>query len=459
MRGLAVVLALAACGPGQEPAVTFERVEIQVGGSPHVLAAELTGDERPDIAVAGEGRVLILAGDGNGAFRRADSVEAGENPTGLAAADLDGDGDRDLAVANHETDYLTLLLNDGDGRFSPAPGSPLRVDVEPHPHVVTAEDLDGDDRPDLLVDHRTAEGLLPLYLAADGSYVAGDVIGLGGDPYRAMVVADLNGDGVPDLATPNERTVGVRLGRGDRSFGPLRVIEVGRVAPYGLTAADVDGDGILDLAASSGEGGEGVAVLLGDGAGDFRHAPGSAVPAVRGFSAITAGDLDGDDRDDLAVTSWDSGEVVVLLGGALASEEARDAEVRGPAGPVRRIEAGENPWSVSAADFDGDGRDDLAVALVGEERVVVLLSLPPSSSTAVLWQNGARRDICRSPSLSPSGGVPFWRLVAVHPQGRDHHPRGPAAPGRPVLPDRPPSGQLSGVSCDEEPVPRAPPRS
>lgn len=378
MRASPLLFALAACGPAQEPPpVEFRRVEIQVGGSPHVLAAELTGDARPDIAVAGEGRVLILAGDGNGAFHRADSVEAGENPTGLAAADLDGDGDRDLVAANHETDYLTLLLNDGSGRFAPAAISPLVVDVEPHPHLVAAEDLDGNGRLDLLVDHRAGEGLLPLYLGEDGGYVAGEVIGLGGDPYRGMVAGDLNGDGVPDLATPNERTVGVRLGRVDRSFGALRVVDVGRVAPYGLVAADMNGDGIPDLAASSGEGGEGAALLLGDGGGDFRHAPGSPVPAVRGFSAIAAGDLDGDGRDDLAVTSWDSGELAVVYGGAGTPEEGRDSGAGGLGTRVQRLEIGENPWSVSAADFDGDGRDDLAVAVVGENRVVVLLSRGP----------------------------------------------------------------------------------
>lgn len=263
-----LLLALVACGVAQEPPpLEFERVEIDAGADPHVLAAELTGDGHPDLAVAGEGRVLILAGDGSGGFRRAGRADAGENPTGLAAADLDGDG-------------------------------------------------------------------------------------------------------VIDLATPNERAVGVRLGRDGREFGTLRELEAAPVAPYGLTAADVNGDGWLDLAASSGEGGEGVAVLLGDGAGGFRAAPGSPYPAARGFSALAAGDLDADGRADLAVTSWDSPELAVLYGASVAS-----AEDRSP--PLQRVEVGENPWFVSAADFDGDGRDDLAVAVHGEDRVVVLLGRDP----------------------------------------------------------------------------------
>lgn len=363
---LLVLLVLVACGATQDPSPGFERVEIEVGADPHVLAAELTGDGGPDLAVAGEGRVLILAGDGKGGFRRGGEYEAGENPTGLAAFDVDGDGDLDLAAANHETEYLTLLLNDGMGAFEPAPASPVRIEVDPHPHTVAAADLDGDGRTDLLVDHRSAGGLLPLYGNDERGFEPGEVVGLGGDPYRDLVVADLDGDGVLDLATPNERAVGVRPGRAGGGFGELRELDASRVAPYGLATGDVNGDGVPDLAASSGEGGEGVVVLLGDGSGGFRPAAGSPYPATRGFSAIDVADLDGDGRDDLAVTGWDAGEVAILYGRDLDGDDRR-------APAVRRVDVGEGPWSVSAADFDADGRDDLAVAVTGEEKVVVLL--------------------------------------------------------------------------------------
>lgn len=372
MRALALLLSLAACGAVQEeaPRLAFERVEIQVGEAPHVLAAELTGDRRPDLAVAAGGRILILAGDGSGGFRRTAELEAGENPTGLVAHDVDGDGDPDLAAANHETDYLTVLLNDGRGGFRPAPWSPVRIEVDPHPHVVAASDLDADGSVDLLVDHRNAGGLLPLYGTDGGGYAAGDVVEMGGDPYRDAVVEDLNGDGIPDLATPNEATVGIRFGESGGRFGELGEVDVSRVAPYGLAAGDLDGDGRLDLVASSGEGGDGMAVLLGDGAGGFRPAAGSPFPAVRGFSAVEVGDLDGDGRDDAAVTGWESGEVVLLFGW-------NGAEGGAPAPDLQRVAAGEDPWSVSAADFDGDGRDDLAVALQGPGAVLVLLGRSP----------------------------------------------------------------------------------
>lgn len=89
--------------------------------------------------------------------------------------------------------------------------------MDPHPHTVAAADLDGDGRTDLLVDHRSAGGLLPLYGTREGGFEPGDVVALGGDPYRDLVVADLDGDGRDDLAvavTGEEKVVAL-LSRGE----------------------------------------------------------------------------------------------------------------------------------------------------------------------------------------------------------------------------------------------------
>lgn len=74
------LLVFAACGAAQDPSPNFERVEIDVGGDPHVLAAELTADGLPDLTVAGEGRVLILTGDVNGDGVLALAAASGRRP-------------------------------------------------------------------------------------------------------------------------------------------------------------------------------------------------------------------------------------------------------------------------------------------------------------------------------------------------------------------------------------------
>lgn len=363
-RALLFLAAAVACGAGQgsPPPVEFERVEIEVGGTPYALvAADVTDDGRTDLVVAddeGE-RLVVLAGDGEGGFAKIGEIPAGENPAGLATADFDGDGRLDLAVANHETDHVTLLLGDGTGGFRPAPASPLPVAVDPHPHAVAAADLDGDGHADLVVDDRAGEGLRLLFGRGDATFEDRGTVVMGGDPYRGMLVVDLDGDGRLDLATPNEREVGIRLGRGDGTFGELATLGV-PLAPFALAAGDVDGDGTIDVAAGSGEAATGVVVLLGDGAGGFRPAPGSPRQAGRGPKSMTAADLDGDGTDDVVVASWEARDLTLLFGG--------------DGGPALAVESGENPWAVTAADLDRDGRPDLAAANHGDGTVTVLLT-------------------------------------------------------------------------------------
>lgn len=368
MKDLLTLLALAACAPQQsrEPPVTFERREIRVGGTPYALVAvDVTGDARLDLVVADQtgGRLVVLAGDGAGGFADEGEVAAGPSPGGVAAADFDEDGNVDLAVANHETDHLTMLRGLGGGSFDTEAWSPLTLGVSPHVHVVVSADLNEDGHADLVVDHRDAGGLRAFLGTGDGSFGEGTTIDMEGDPYRGFLVVDLDGDGHLDLASPNELEAGIRLGKGDASFGPRRNVRVAPLAPFAIAAADVDGDGNLDLGLGSGEGGDDAIVLRGDGSGGFEPYSEGPWPVGPGAKSMTGADLDGDGTGDLVVASWHSTRLTVLLGGP---------------GGMRslRVEAGENPWGVAAADLDADGRPDLATANYGNGTVTILLTRP-----------------------------------------------------------------------------------
>lgn len=235
---------LAACQVAtvQVGEVSFVRRSIAVGEGPSaVAAAGLDGDGHQDLVVAsGSGIVTIFRGDGSGGLLELRSVPAGENPADLALRDADQDGDVDLVVANHDTDYLTILLGDGTGAFSPAPASPLRIDVRPHPHAVRAEDLDGDGRLDVVVDDRGSEGLLVLRGSGFGAFESpGILVPVGGDPYRGMAIGDIDGDGKLDIVTPNPREVGVRLGSEAERIEFIAGPAVRAAAPFAVELPDL----------------------------------------------------------------------------------------------------------------------------------------------------------------------------------------------------------------------------
>ncbi|HMB55277.1 MAG TPA: VCBS repeat-containing protein [Thermoanaerobaculia bacterium] len=366
---LATLLAVPSCFSGtttdlgSAPPAFTHRLDLEVGGEPSaVVAADVTGDGHADLLVADErgGRVVVFIGDGAGGFERHADVPAGPHPSDLAVGDLDGDGRPDLAIANHETDHLTLLAGDGSGGFRPFAASPLAIDVAPHPHAVALADVDEDGALDLLVDHRDGHGLLLLLGDGTGGFTASQVIGVGGDPYRGMVLADLDDDGHLDLATPNERAVAVRLGDGGGGFRTPAGSPLAAGDPFTVAAGDFDGDGRSDLGAGSGEGRGEVHLWLGDGAGGFAAAPGSPFATAAGPKRAVAADLDGDGRDELLLTVWGGPLLVVRLG----DDGAR----------VEEIAAGADPWGLATADLDGDGRPDVAVANAGDGTLTVLLS-------------------------------------------------------------------------------------
>lgn len=361
-----ILIAAIACNVSQEALeMSYSRVDVPVEGVPsRVTVFDVTGDGVPDLLVATGSDLIVLAGDGRGAFEARRSVPAGENPVDFAIADFDRDGRADIALANHETEYLTLLLGSGDGDFEPARWSPLRINVSPHPHAVLARDVNEDGRIDLVVDHRRGEGLLVLEGQGDGRFNSSGVIAVGGDPYRGMWLDDVNADEHVDVIAPIESEIAVRLGNGRGAFDEVRNVSLDGLRPFTVRTLDWNRDGHVDIAAGSGEGQTGLAVLLGDGSGRFRNAPGSPYEAGRGPKELAVADLDGDGWQDLLVTAWDAPVVTVLF-----ANEGRPT--------IQHMDVGTNPFGVATGDLNGDGVLDIVTVNQGNSTLTLLLSTPP----------------------------------------------------------------------------------
>ena len=364
MRSVVLLLTLVACGVSttgrQELAFEIHRVAVGFE-SADVLVVDWDGDGRLDLLVSGGERIIHLRGDGTGQFELGGSAVVGENPVDIALGDLDEDGQADIVVANHEMDYLTLLMG-GAEDFGSSRRHRLEVDVSPHPHAVAVEDMNGDGHLDIVVDDRDREQLQVHVGSGDGSFEVGEAIEVGGDPYRGMTVADIDKDGHLDVVTPNPRTVSVQMGDGQGGFLHGSDLESSDMPPFSTAVGDFNGDGVLDIAAGSGESRGEVRVWLGGDEDGYAPASSSPYQIEIGPTAMTVSDVNGDGLDDIVVASYVGNGLAILLGGDSAE--------------VIRIGLEDNPWNLAAADLNGDGRMDVVTTNNSGSQITVLLQRP-----------------------------------------------------------------------------------
>jgi hypothetical protein len=292
----------------------------------------------------------------------------------LVAADFNEDGKPDLAIAGNIRVYV--LLGNGDGSFASASGSPISVPVPPYdpytPYTgpIATGDFNNSGHLGLSVGEFQTQAAAILFGNGDGTFVLSSAVfanGLG-QPMSAVTTADFDADGNLDLAITNE-FVGtgapVSLGYGKGAFTAVGSLYTG-IFPIGVAVGDFNADGELDAVVASGGTtlypGSGVNVSLGNGDGTFTLAGGTGIPLGKNLSAIVTGDFNGDGKLDLAVTDYDLNEVMILLGNGDRTF-----------GTPTTIPVGNQPEAVATGDFNNDGKLDLAIANYGDGTVTLLL--------------------------------------------------------------------------------------
>jgi FG-GAP-like repeat/Beta-propeller repeat len=234
-----------------------------------LVVGDFNGDGIQDFASTDltSNTLKILLGNGSGGFTGSHNgipFPVGSSPQAVAVGDFNGDGIEDLVTANFSGSSVTVLQGDGAGNFAPFTGSP--VSVGSHPYSVAVGDFNGDGIQDLATANLLGNNVTVLLGNGSGGFspAPGNPFPVGSNP-ASVVVGDFNGDGFADLAVANSgtNTVTVLLGNGKGGFAPAPAspFTVGN-SPQWLVVADFNGDGIEDIAAANTNDGT-VIVLLG----------------------------------------------------------------------------------------------------------------------------------------------------------------------------------------------------
>jgi hypothetical protein len=377
-------------------------------GAAFIAVGDFNRDTRPDLAVANTnaGTVSLLLGNGDGNFQAARSFAAGPATWSLAVGDFNGDAMPDVAATSNApgVNAVSILLGNGDGTLR----APQAFTVGNGPTSVAVGDFNKDGKQDLAVasyQSATSSGAHVAVLNGngDGTFQAARKVGSGYESY-AVAVGDFNADGNPDLSVANSfsTTVSILLGAGDGTFPATPTYAVGR-NPESVLVADFNRDGKWDLAVGN-AGSHTVSIVFGNGDGTFQ--PAVSYPTGRGPTCIALGDFNRDGVPDLVATNYGSADyywpnvwttVSVLLGNPDGTFQA-----------AQNYEAGPGPNAVNIGDFNGDGLQDLVVALYGPY---------PTRGNAVALLLGNGDGTFRAPQTVQVGNAPSY--VAVGDFNRD----------------------------------------
>jgi hypothetical protein len=297
----------------------------------------------------------------------------------VAVGDFRGEEKPDLAVAINGNAVYILLAN-GDGTFTQASGSPVAIPRSPWDEEVNAEmvfvavgDFNHSGKLGLALAN-FGEANVPILLGnGDGTFtIPSSFVSSGGGDPNSLAVGDFLGNGNLDLAVASAfggLPLDIVLGCGDGAFnqGPVSANGTAPASAYMPAVGDFNGDGKLDIAATGGGydyTANLVTILLGNGDGTFSLAQNSTFATGSNPWAIVAADFNGDGKLDLAVVNYDSNSATILLG------NGDGTFTPAPGSPVT---VGLNPAALAVGDFNSDGKPDLVIANQTDSSLTILL--------------------------------------------------------------------------------------
>jgi hypothetical protein len=350
---------------------------VATGGLNYSIAAGVfTSSGKPDLVTAGANGITLLVNNGNGTFHTGSTIFSGF-ATEVVVGDFNGDGKEDIAALT-APGTVSVFLGNGNGTFQAAKNFTFPIGDNLH-NLAVGNFVKGG-LPDLVVTDwmPNGKGVVTVLLnQGKGTFVKGQSIDVGTDPL-GLSIADFNGDGNLDVATITDtsgsgRDIQVLLGNGNGTFqAPITTATT--FAPGFLAAGDFNGDGKPDLVlVDYFSGDNSVLVMQGNGNGTFKAPTVYKFQSLLGFATPVVGDFFGDGKQSIALAT-SQGQVSIMRGNG-------DGTFQAPVNSLMDF-VGSQPNSLVAADFNGDGKLDLAATATIDGTVSILLNNSPALSHA-----------------------------------------------------------------------------
>ena len=335
------------------------------GNAPYgISVSDLDGDSKPDLALTNSGSNTIsiyrnISTSGSVSFAPNVDFASGIAPCNISVSDLNGDGKPDLVVTNNNSNSVSAYLNTstmGTVSFDP------KVDFATGsgPSSLSIADLDGDGRPDLAIINTSSSSISLLRNTCIGgvlSFASKFDITIGSFPI-SISTGDLDGDGKPELVVPDMFNSKVSVLRNTSTTGFLsfasKVDFATGFSPDMISIGDLDSDGKSDLAVINA--GSNTTSILRNMSTIGTLAFATKVDLATGSSPydISIGDLDGDGKPDLAILNYDSNTASILRNTCITGSVSFAAKVD--------FATGIGPMQISIVDLDGDGKPDIAMS-------------------------------------------------------------------------------------------------
>jgi hypothetical protein len=338
----------------------------------YVAVGDLNNDSFLDIVVGNSNVnfISIFPGSGVGAFGSliVHRIASDATQNFVAIADLNGDKQLDVILANYDGNFIAALFGYDALDF----GSPMEF---PTSYAVLSSsvsigDFNRDNRLDIAVSDFGTSDIDIYFRDENGTFLIKRSLSTGENSYPQMVAsADLNNDNILDIAVVNTGTddLGVFLGYGNGSFQSIMTYSTGSQSqPYSLAIGDFNNDNRSDFAVAN-YGADNVGILLGFDIGNFTAIPNLILYSTSvslSLKYLATGDFNKDNLPDIVFVDKNTDMVVIFLtqGNGTFSN------------PITySTGSGSVPSSVVVGDFNDDTNLDIAVANNGSKSISIFL--------------------------------------------------------------------------------------